>query len=125
MRAAIQELLDEWGIELPQKNQNRQERGANRQMGKSQIRANNRPNPFNPETIINYTLENPEHVTVKIYNIQGQLIRTLVDIQQSTGTYNVRWNSRHDNGEMAPAGTYIYRIEAGQQSISGRMTLMK
>lgn len=126
IRAAVQELLKTWGIDPPQRGQGRQDRGKNRgERGDSTIGANNRPNPFNPETIINYTLENPEHVTIKIYNIQGQLIRTLTDTQKSVGTHHVRWNGRHDNGEVVSAGMYIYHIEAGKQILTGRMTLAK
>jgi len=125
IRAAVQELLKTWGIDPPQRGQGRQDRGKNQERGNSSIRANNRPNPFNPETIINYTLENPEHVMIKIYNIQGQLIRTLTDKQKSVGTHSVRWDGRHDNGEVASAGMYIYRIEAGKQILTGRMTLAK
>ena len=122
---AVQEKLREWGIEFPRRGQGHQGMGKRQERGKSSLRASNRPNPFNPETVINYTLENPEYVTIKIYNIQGQLIRTLADTQKSAGTHHVRWDGRHDNGEVASAGIYVYRIEAGKQHLTGRMTLAK
>ena len=72
-----------------------------------------------------FSLDNPLHVSLRIYNIQGQLIRNLVDENMPAGNHSVRWDGRYDNGLFAPAGIYVYRLDAGSQSLTGRITLMK
>ena len=87
----------------------------------------NYPNPFNPETVIRYTVPNHSpsyHVTLKVYNILGQDVATVVDEMQETGYYEVTFNAR-----ALSSGVYFYRIsvQAAGQSFSGirRMVLMK
>jgi flagellar hook assembly protein FlgD len=99
--------------------------GRNRGREKAHLEAQIFPNPFNPETTVHYSLESPEHVKVRVYNIQGQLIRTLTDDYRPAGNHTVRWDGRLDNGGYAAAGIYIYRIDAGKQNLTGRMALMK
>ena len=90
-----------------------------------ELEASNFPNPFNPETSIVYTLKNQEKVSIRIYNANGQLVRTLLDSEQSSGTHTVLWNGRNDNGQMATSGMYFYRIDAGANSLTQGMILMK
>lgn len=126
IREAIDEMLKGWGIELPDRMDGRKGRmGRKRGRGETHLDAQVFPNPFNPETTIYYSLQSPEHVTVRVYNIQGQLIRTLTDEHRPAGHYTVRWDGRLDNGEYAAAGIYVYRIDAGQRNLTGRMALMK
>jgi hypothetical protein len=70
----------------------------------------NRPNPFNPETVIPYSLAIPGRVTIQIFNVAGQCIRTLVDANQSAGPHVVRWNGQADGGRTAANGIFFYRI---------------
>ena len=123
IRAAIAEQLEEWGIEPPKGRDGRDSSG--RDKGKAKIKARNYPNPFNPETTISYTLESPELVKISIYNTQGQLIRTLVNEQQQAGAYTLHWEGRNENGQQAVSGVYFYRIDAGEQSLTQRMILIK
>jgi flagellar hook assembly protein FlgD len=72
----------------------------------------NYPNPFNPGTTIRYVLPNPSRVTLRIYNILGQIVRTLVDGSQYGGQFDVSWDGRTDGGIPVATGVYIYRLEA-------------
>lgn len=85
----------------------------------------NYPNPFNPSTIIKYSLQKSSLVTIKIYNMLGQVVRTLVEDQINPGSYSIRWNGHDDNGYMVSSGAYIYRIMAGNFSQSRKMILLK
>jgi hypothetical protein len=80
----------------------------------------NYPNPFNPSTSITFELNNPQHVTLNVYDIQGQLITTLVDGQRAAGEHHVTF----DAGNLA-SGMYLYRLETPQRTITRAMTLIK
>ena len=71
--------------------------------------AQNYPNPFNPSTTIRYQIPASGKVTLRIYNVLGQVIRTLVDDFQSAGSHAVSWNSRNDAGNAVATGVYFYR----------------
>jgi len=73
----------------------------------------NWPNPFNTKTIINYQLSiiNSAPTTLKIYNILGQEVRTLVDGKQPPGYYSVRWDGRDNQGKEVSSGVYFCRLE--------------
>ena len=64
-------------------------------------------------------------VRLNIYNALGQSVRTLVRQYQSAGSYSLRWDGRHDNGQAASSGTYIYRLRVNQYSLSGKMLLIR
>lgn len=86
----------------------------------------NYPNPFNPTTVINYQLKNDNlNVRLKIYNLQGQLIRTLVNQTQPAGNYEIVWNGKDDSGFQVVSGIYLYRLSAGEQAQTQRMIFMK
>ncbi|MFQ5707772.1 MAG: FG-GAP-like repeat-containing protein [bacterium] len=74
----------------------------------------NYPNPFNPETEIRYDLPAEKHVTLTIYNLLGQRIKTLVDETQKAGSYSLRWDGTDAQGKKLPSGVYLYRLEAGR-----------
>jgi len=64
-------------------------------------------------------------VTLKIYNMLGQEVKTLVNEQKSAGTFNVVWNGDNDFGNKVASGTYIYRVIAGQNIFTKKMILLK
>lgn len=81
---------------------------------------NNYPNPFNPSTQIRYRIPESAHVTLKVYDVLGRLIRTIVDEWQSPGEYTVPFHA--DN---LSSGVYIYRLQAGTFTEVKRMTLVR
>ena len=85
----------------------------------------NYPNPFNLETIIRYELPKQAFVTIKIYNILGELIKTLLNEEQFPGTYTIRWNGCDDSGNQMSSGIYIYQIQAGDFVKARKMILLK
>ena len=87
--------------------------------------ARNFPNPFNPSTSIQYNISEPSLVSIEIFNINGQRIKTLTAREHEAGSYLVRWSGEADSGAMAPAGVYLARILAGQTGQAIKMTLLK
>ena len=85
----------------------------------------NYPNPFNPDTWISYELPEPGPVTVKIYNITGQLVKALVDEEQAPGDYRVRWSGRDLHGAPVASGVYFCRLKAGAFNRTIRMVLVR
>ena len=75
--------------------------------------ANNFPNPFNPATTIKYALPQAADVHLTVYNVVGQVVRTLVAEHQNAGRYVVEWDATNDSGHSLSSGMYFYRLEAG------------
>ena len=87
----------------------------------------NFPNPFNPDTTIKYDLAESADVTLQIYNVLGQVIRTLVASEaQNAGRYQIRWNGMDDRGVPVSSGIYFYQISAdGKFSDVRKLMLLK
>ncbi len=86
--------------------------------------SSNYPNPFNPETSIDYTMTVPRHVLLEIYDVRGRLIRTLVDQNVTAGNYTVTWDGNNQAGENMPGGLYLCRVQIGQTSFLRKMVLL-
>ncbi|MGA8263209.1 MAG: phospholipase D-like domain-containing protein, partial [Ignavibacteriaceae bacterium] len=80
----------------------------------------NYPNPFNPSTVITYSIPKESHVTLTVFNILGQQIKTLVDQEKSTGTYKVNFD-----GSGLSSGVYFYCVRAGDYFRVRKMLLLK
>jgi hypothetical protein len=85
----------------------------------------NYPNPFNPSTDIMYTLPETREVSLMIYNVLGQTVRTLVSGSQEAGYHRVTWNGCDNSGRQVPSGTYFYTLKAGDFSQSMKMVMLK
>ena len=85
----------------------------------------NYPNPFNPSTIISYSLPNVSFVSLKIYDILGREVRTLVNSEQNIGIHNIQWNGDNNYGNKVSSGIYLYKIEAGDFIMTKKMLLLK
>jgi len=85
----------------------------------------NYPNPFNPATTISYSVKDASPVTVEVYNVKGQLVRTLVRDTKEAGNYSVVWNGRDNNGSACSSGVYYFKMTAGKYSNTRKMIMMK
>lgn len=80
----------------------------------------NYPNPFNPSTTISYSLAEASHVELKVFDMLGREIRTLVSRLQAAGEYKVQFNASD-----LPSGIYIYTLKAGEFKASRKLILLK
>ncbi len=86
----------------------------------------NAPNPFNPRTTIAFTLGEASPVTLRVYDVGGRLVATLLDgVGFGPGRHEASWNGRDDAGRAVAAGTYFYRVDAKGSSQSRPMVLVK
>jgi flagellar hook assembly protein FlgD len=83
------------------------------------------PNPFNPSVTLRYTLPAPDHVTMKVFDMRGALVRTLLDgpVDQPSGA--VTWNGRNDAGAQAASGLYFVETRAGDEVDVRKVTMLK
>ena len=85
----------------------------------------NYPNPFNPETVINFQLEHDMNVRIDIFNIKGQKVTTLLNDFVSKGNHFINWNGKSNNGKSLSSGIYFYRFETNDKIEQRKMLLIK
>jgi len=85
----------------------------------------NYPNPFNPTTVIGYELPNSGLVSLRVYDVRGLLVRTLVEENRGTGPQEVMWDGRDNNGATVASGVYVYRLRFGNELLSRKLLLLK
>jgi hypothetical protein len=89
----------------------------------------NYPNPFNPMTTIGFEVPRNSsgevEVTLRVYDLRGRLVRTLIEEPREHGTYQVSWDGRDEHGSKAASGIYLYTIRAGDFTSTRKMTLLK
>ncbi|HNX01719.1 MAG TPA: FlgD immunoglobulin-like domain containing protein, partial [Candidatus Cloacimonadota bacterium] len=85
----------------------------------------NYPNPFNPETHISFALSHDSRVKLEIFNIRGQLVKTLTDEPYTAGTYSVNWNGTDKNNHSVASGMYFYRLSLPGYSSTRKALLLK
>lgn len=88
------------------------------------LRANH-PNPFSASTMIEYSTEEATTVSLRVYNIEGKLVRTLAEGESRAGSRSVSWDGRDDNGRAVSSGVYFYRIDDGSASQTRKMLLLR
>ncbi|MDZ4183175.1 MAG: carboxypeptidase regulatory-like domain-containing protein [Candidatus Cloacimonadaceae bacterium] len=86
---------------------------------------NNYPNPFNPETTISYSVKDASPVKIEIYNVKGQLVKTLINDVKDSGNHSVVWKGIDNNNRAVSSGVYYYKMSAGKYSSTKKMILMK
>ncbi len=85
----------------------------------------NHPNPFNPVTTIQYELPENAFVNIRIYDLKGRLVNTLVSKEQTAGYKEIKWDGVDSKGRQVSAGMYIYTIQAGEFRQTKKMVLLK
>jgi hypothetical protein len=85
----------------------------------------NYPNPFNPSTSIKYRLAKPGNITIRVYNVAGQLVTTLINTWQNRGAHSIEWNGKNSRGENVGSGIYFVKMVAGDYSNVKKMTLLR
>jgi len=85
----------------------------------------NYPNPFNPVTTIEYSVPSRTEVTIEIFNVLGQKVRTLVSDTKAAGSYRIEWSGTDESGRSVSTGVYLYRFQAGDVVQTKKMLLLK
>ncbi len=97
----------------------------NNELPETVILSGNYPNPFNPETEILFQLPENEKTNLSVYNLKGQLVRTLIDTYLPGGSHSVVWDGTDNQGKQAGSGVYFYQLSAGNIIKTGKMVLLK
>lgn len=85
----------------------------------------NAPNPFNPTTVLSYDLPKASQVSLEVYNVLGQNVKTLVDQFQEAGTNSVMWDGTDNGGSQVASGLYFYRLTADGFQATKKMMMLK
>ncbi len=85
----------------------------------------NYPNPFNPTTNITYSIKDAGNVTLGIYNLKGQLVKTLVNEVIETGKHTATWNGTDNTNKPVSSGVYFYKLKSGSYTSTRKMILLK
>ena len=85
----------------------------------------NYPNPFNPVTNIAYSINETGNVTINVYNLKGQLVKSLVNEVIETGDHIVTWNGRDNSNKSVASGVYFYKMQSSNYTATKKMILMK
>jgi hypothetical protein len=85
----------------------------------------NYPNPFNPSTRIDYAVSKPSFVSIGVFDLLGQQVKTLVAQEKNAGAYDVQWDGTDNSGRSLPSGMYLYRMTAGSYSATRKMMFLK
>ena len=85
----------------------------------------NHPNPFNNETLIRFSLPGQEFITLQIFNINGQLVRNLVNNSLPAGQHSVRWDGKDNESRIVASGTYLYKLKSKGKQLTKKLMLIK
>lgn len=87
--------------------------------------AQNRPNPFNPVTTLSYSISKPGYVQLRVFGVDGSLVRTLVNRDQKADRYDVQWDGTDDAGQRVASGVYFYTLKTPLFASTKKMVLLK
>ncbi len=93
--------------------------------GKVNSLQQNYPNPFNPQTTIAFSIKDRGLVTLKVYNVAGELVRTIADEQFTAGSHTKVWDGRNDAGQPVSSGVYFYKLVSNNFTQTKKMVLLK
>ncbi len=85
----------------------------------------NYPNPFNPQTTINFNLSESSPVELSIFNVKGEKVRSLINGTLTADNYNIIWNGRDDSNRKLAGGVYMYKLKAGVYTSTRKMIMLK
>lgn len=85
----------------------------------------NYPNPFNPSTTISYSLASALHITIAVYDINGNRVKTLLNTNMPGGTHRVTWDGTNNSGDRVASGIYLYQLQTGNYTHTRKMLLLK
>jgi hypothetical protein len=85
----------------------------------------NYPNPFNPTTTIEYQIAKTSRVSLEIFDLLGQKIKTLVQNNHPSGVYRVHWDGKDQNGNVIGSGVYLYQLKIGNETLTRKMIMIK
>jgi hypothetical protein len=85
----------------------------------------NYPNPFNPATEIRFSLQTADRAVLNIYNVKGQLVKTMIDARLAAGRHSVVWDGRDASGQPVGSGVYFARLTSSTKSATRKMVLLK
>jgi len=96
-------------------------------MAETKIRTSlqNYPNPFGPQTTIQYGMDQESRVSLKLYNLSGQEVRVLVDEHQGVGVQTTIWDGRDDSGKTVSSGVYFLRLQTGGYTVTKKLSVMR
>jgi len=83
------------------------------------------PNPFNPTTRIDFRIDGSARTSLRVYDVRGALVRTLIDEELPAGNHSVQWDGKNDGGASMASGTYFAALVSGENQASQRLTLVK
>ena len=89
------------------------------------LETSNYPNPFNPVTTIAYSLPEDSQISISIFNIKGQEVKTLLSGIQPAGNYNITWNGKDESGKDVTSGIYFYKLKTNGKELTRKMLMLK
>jgi hypothetical protein len=89
------------------------------------VLAQNRPNPFNPRTEIEFSLPTRAEVSLQVYDLEGRLVKSLVASEMPAGNHRVIWHGDDGQGTPVASGIYFYRLQTNEGSLVRKMTVLK
>jgi len=91
----------------------------------AELLGQNYPNPFNPTTTIAYNMIEEGNVSIEVFNIRGQLVKTLINEHMTVGEHTLVWEGTNNNSQKVSSGMYFYKMKSGNYSSTKKMILMK
>jgi hypothetical protein len=85
----------------------------------------NIPNPFTKHTVISYTIPTSQMVSLKIYDLSGRIVKTLIDKSMKAGYHKVSWDGKSNSGTKVRSGIYFYRLEAGSFKSTQKLIFLR